>query len=172
MLNLRTIAVVCVAALMFHVKHSAAEDSSPAFDALEQAYQEQVRPLIAKHCDECHSGDLIESQIDLGGMPTFGDVRRLPDTWQRVYDMIRTRQMPPEDSDPLADDDREVVLDWLSKYLPLEAARHDGDPGRVVLRRLNNAEYTNTIRDLTGVDTLECTCSRTRCASRASTRSP
>ncbi|HVW39076.1 MAG TPA: DUF1592 domain-containing protein, partial [Pirellulales bacterium] len=30
-----------------------------------------------------------------------------------------------------------------------------GDPGRVVLRRLNNAEYTYTLRDLTGVESLE-----------------
>ena len=155
MLHLRTVVVACVLSLMFHVKHSTAEDTRPAFDALETTYRQQVRPLIEKHCDECHANDLIESQIDLGGMPTFADVRRSPDTWQRVFDMIRTRQMPPEDAEPLADDNRQVILDWLSKYLPLEAALRDGDPGRVVLRRLNNAEYTNTIRDLTGVDSLD-----------------
>ena len=33
-----------------------------------------------------------------------------------------------------------------------EAAASAGDPGPVVLRRLNNAQYTYTIRDLTGVD--------------------
>src|SRR5206468_12445112 len=33
-----------------------------------------------------------------------------------------------------------------------EAYANAGDPGPVVLRRLNNAEYTYTVRDLTGVD--------------------
>ena len=33
-----------------------------------------------------------------------------------------------------------------------EARKHAGDPGRVLARRLSNAEYNNTIRDLTGVD--------------------
>ena len=34
----------------------------------------------------------------------------------------------------------------------LEAKRNAGDPGRVLARRLSNAEYDYTIRDLTGVD--------------------
>jgi len=33
-----------------------------------------------------------------------------------------------------------------------EARRHEGDPGPVLPRRLSNAEYNNTIRDLTGAD--------------------
>ena len=32
-----------------------------------------------------------------------------------------------------------------------EALAHAGDPGPVLLRRLNNAEFTYTVRDLTGV---------------------
>ena len=39
-------------------------------------------------------------------------------------------------------------------FLTVEAARA-GDPGRVVLRRLSNAEYTQTLRDLTGVASLD-----------------
>jgi hypothetical protein len=38
------------------------------------------------------------------------------------------------------------------RYLRAEALANAGDPGPVGLRRLNNAEYTYTIRDLTGVD--------------------
>ena len=33
-----------------------------------------------------------------------------------------------------------------------EAQLHAGDPGIVLARRLSNAEYDYTIRDLTGVD--------------------
>ena len=35
------------------------------------------------------------------------------------------------------------------------ALEHAGDPGPVVLRRLSNAEYTYTVRDLTGVESLD-----------------
>ena len=33
-----------------------------------------------------------------------------------------------------------------------EARKYAGDPGLVLVRRLSNAEYNNSIRDLTGVD--------------------
>ena len=44
---------------------------------------------------------------------------------------------------------------WVGDYLAVEARAHAGDPGRVVLRRLSNAEYTYTLRDLTGVESLD-----------------
>ncbi len=40
---------------------------------------------------------------------------------------------------------------WVGRYLDFEAHESAGDPGRVVMRRLSNVEYTRTIRDLTGV---------------------
>jgi len=45
-------------------------------------------------------------------------------------------------------------LGWADGVLKTVARAQAGDPGRVVLRRLNNAEYTFTIRDLTGVTSL------------------
>src|SRR5438552_4045347 len=35
---------------------------------------------------------------------------------------------------------------------PKAGLREHPDPGRVTIRRLNRAEYNNTIRDLTGID--------------------
>ena len=40
---------------------------------------------------------------------------------------------------------------WI-KYQALGIDRANPDPGRVTLRRLNRAEYRNTIRDLMGYD--------------------
>jgi len=134
---------------------SAADAKSPAIDGFAPAYTADVRPLIAKYCDDCHSGDLIESQVDLGSFLDFASVRRNPQVWQRVQEMIASRQMPPADAVQFEENEREALLTWLGSYLPREAALLDGDPGRVVLRRLNNAEYTNTLRDLTGVPTLD-----------------
>ena len=48
-------------------------------------------------------------------------------------------------------EDRQALRDWLARYLKAEALAGAGDPGPVVLRRLSNAEYTYTLRDLTGV---------------------
>src|SRR5437762_8298113 len=48
--------------------------------------------------------------------------------------------------------ERRAVLDWLRELREQEALRHAGDPGLVLARRLSNAEFDYTIRDLTGID--------------------
>ena len=47
---------------------------------------------------------------------------------------------------------RQQVIDWIQAMRANEARKNAGDPGRVLARRLSNAEYNYTIRDLTGVD--------------------
>ena len=48
--------------------------------------------------------------------------------------------------------ERQAVMDWVRAMRSSEARKHAGDPGPVLARRLSNAEYNYTIRDLTGVD--------------------
>jgi hypothetical protein len=114
-----------------------------------------ARPLLARYCLECHSGDAAEGEVDLSfthDPATLGKHTRL---LQRVEDMVTSGQMPPPESDQPRDEERRVLAGSLQAFLAAEARAHAGDPGRVVLRRLNNAEYTHTIRDLTGVDSLD-----------------
>ena len=44
------------------------------------------------------------------------------------------------------------MLAWLAPGLRAAIEANAGDPGSVTLRRLTNAEYDATIRDLTGID--------------------
>src|SRR5947209_857135 len=61
--------------------------------------------------------------------------------------------MPPEDAprQPSAAE-RAAVVGWINELREDQARRDAGDPGRTLARRLSNAEYDNTIRDLTGID--------------------
>ena len=47
---------------------------------------------------------------------------------------------------------RRRVVEWFQALRDDEIKRNAGDPGIVLARRLSNAEYNYTIRDLTGVD--------------------
>jgi hypothetical protein len=61
--------------------------------------------------------------------------------------------MPPEEAPRQPEsNERAAVVAWIRDLLDREARRNDGDPGPVLARRLSNAEYDRTIRDLTGVD--------------------
>ncbi|MFM7521556.1 MAG: DUF1587 domain-containing protein, partial [Planctomycetota bacterium] len=110
--------------------------------------------LVKQFCQECHAGDRVEGDVDLAHL-TPEAMRRDVATWQRATEMVVTGQMPPREAAQPTDDQRAAVAGWLQGFLRAEARAHAGDPGRVVLRRLNNAEYTFAIRDLTGLESLE-----------------
>lgn len=114
-----------------------------------------VKPLVARYCHECHAGEAVEGDVDLAADASLADVRRSLGKWQRARDVVHDRQMPPKDAPQPTDAERAVLEGWLADFLRAEAAAHAGDPGAVVLRRLDNAEYTYTIRDLTGVASLD-----------------
>ncbi|HUQ71385.1 MAG TPA: DUF1587 domain-containing protein, partial [Planctomycetaceae bacterium] len=131
-----------------------AEDKEE-FRELQSRYDADVRPLVRQYCEECHGDDLAEADVDFSLVKSFADVRRQPRVWQQVREMLDSGQMPPKDAKQPREDELITLQFWVSDYLTTEAAASAGDPGRVVLRRLNNAEYTYTLRDLTGVATLD-----------------
>src|SRR5205085_3132768 len=59
---------------------------------------------------------------------------------------------PPKGKPRPTPGERQRLIAWARGVLDAEARARAGDPGHVPLRRLSNAEYDCTIRDLTGVD--------------------
>ncbi|HLJ11351.1 MAG TPA: DUF1592 domain-containing protein [Planctomycetaceae bacterium] len=142
-------------AALLCLAHRAPQADEPSFKALEKTYAGEIRPLIARYCHNCHSAKQAEADIDLASFATLADVRSQPKTWQKVREMLESGQMPPKKARQPGEAERTRLKQWVRDYLTVEARAMAGDPGRVVLRRLSNAEYTYTIRDLTGVASLE-----------------
>lgn len=131
---------------------SQADDAALA--SLGDTYKSDVLPLLSKYCYECHSSMTMEADIDLSSFKSLGDVRKRAKVWQKTGEMLDSAQMPPKDAKQPTDAERKTLQQWVRKYLTFEAHARSGDPGRVVLRRLSNAEYTYTLRDLTGIESL------------------
>jgi hypothetical protein len=128
----------------------AGSDDGPVSD-----YESYVRPIVREYCLECHSTEVGEGDIDLERFAGLDDLRADPRLWTKVATVLETGEMPPEESKALPDADRQKLRGWVMSFLKAEAAKHAGDPGPVVLRRLTNAQYTYTLRDLTGIDSLD-----------------
>lgn len=128
----------------------------PATTAADPAddYAKTVRPLVTRYCQNCHSDKRQEADVNLQTFATLADVRKGTKVWQKVAEMLDSGQMPPPEAKQPTDDERTKLKTWVKAFLKDEARAHAGDPGRVVLRRLSNAEYTYTLRDLTGVPAL------------------
>ncbi|MFT5300197.1 MAG: hypothetical protein ACI814_000971, partial [Mariniblastus sp.] len=131
-----------------------AQDDTIAF---EQEYQSTIQPLFKRYCYECHSNDATEADIDLALFQTTVDVQLQINVWLKVRQMLDSGQMPPKDALQSTDDERTRMQKWVRRVLADEATTHAGDPGPLLLRRLNNDEYTYTIGDLTGIESLDPT---------------
>ncbi len=130
----------------------AADAEGPSFARLGEQYAGEVRPLFQRYCVRCHSAKRHEADVNLQSFAALDDVRKAPRTWQKVLEMLDSEQMPPRDAKQPGEAERRRLATWVRAYLRAEAHSQAGDPGPVVLRRLSNAEYNCTVRDLTGVD--------------------
>ena len=123
-----------------------------SFQRIADRYAAQIRPLLKAYCFPCHRSQKPEGDLDLEAFKTLNDARRNPRVWQKLLFMIENAEMPPAESKQLTAAELTTLQNWVRTYLNAEALANAGDPGRVIMRRLSNAEYDNTIRDLTGVD--------------------
>jgi len=129
--------------------------SSPAApaDPLEQRFAARVKPILERYCYACHGAKKQEAALDLSRYTTVKAIANNHRQWELVHERLQAREMPPEDAPRrLEAEERAAVITWIRDLRDREAQRHAGDPGTVLARRLSNAEFDNTVRDLTGVD--------------------
>lgn len=136
-------AAIC---LLLALGHLSAEE------ATEANFRSLVVPFLDTYCLDCHSGDDPKAKFDLGGYTTLKSVIRDHGHWKHVLDRLEAGDMPPKKKQQPSFEERQAIIDWIATLRRQEAERNAGDPGIVLARRLSNAEYDYTIRDLSGVD--------------------
>jgi len=126
---------------------------TPTGDQLEQTFRRTVEPFVQGYCVTCHKGDKPKGDLDLTPYGTVESVAKDYPRWGTVLDRLEEGDMPPKKAKDHPDPKvRAEVVAWIRALRAYEAKRNAGDPGVVLARRLSNAEYDYTIRDLTGVD--------------------
>jgi hypothetical protein len=126
--------------------------AAPADTDVERVFTQTVQPFLNTYCTSCHGGARPAAQLDLRRYSTPAAVVEDFSRWNRVLARLTAREMPPRQANQPPDEARQQVIDWIQAAWAAEARQHDGDPGVVLARRLSNAEYNYTIRDLTGID--------------------
>ena len=121
---------------------------------MERNFTTRARPVLKEYCLGCHSTEKQKGDLDLERFTSFAEVLKHPRVWQGVVEQMALGEMPPKEKPQPTRSQREQLTGWVNSALEVAANARAGDPGPVVLRRLSNAEYTYTLRDLTGVTTL------------------
>ena len=128
-------------------------DGGDAPARLEARFSGTIRPFFQTFCFACHGQDNPEADLDLSAYSSMAAVGNDGNRLGVLIERLESEKMPPKKAKlhPAAGARSEAVA-WLRAVRDYETRQHVGDPGIVLARRLSNAEYNYTIRDLTGVD--------------------
>lgn len=110
-----------------------------------------VQRFIQSHCIECHGDKSKKADLDLKPFADEQAVIKGRKTWERIVEMVVDGEMPPKKRPRPADSEQTAFVHAVHSIFE-KADKGAIDPGRVTVRRLNRAEYNNTIRDLVYVD--------------------
>jgi len=127
-------------------------DEGPA-ERLWQRFEAEVVPVVDRSCVACHGNETQRADLNFQSYTDLDSILADLERWEVAMFHIEDGVMPPEGVDPRPDQTEiQAFVDWVESLLAFDAEATGPNPGRVTLRRLNRAEYNNTIRDLIGVD--------------------
>jgi hypothetical protein len=131
---------------------SAQSAGTPVAGKTSAAFQGQILPMLGKYCTGCHSGAKPKGGLSLANLNDESMVSSNRKVWRRVAEYVESGDMPPEGKPKPSPAEVASLLGWITANLTKAECGRETDPGQITVRRLNRAEYNNTIRDLIGVD--------------------
>ena len=107
-----------------------------------------LKPFLENYCLQCHGAEKQKGdrRFDLLGadLKNHDDAESL----QEILDQLNLGEMPPEEEKQPSSEELKTIVAELTETLQRARTAARENSGRAVLRRLNRAEYRNTIRDL------------------------
>jgi len=113
-------------------------------------FETDIAPVFNKYCVGCHSGAQPKADIMLK-FKDENDARSRMATndefWDKVTTMVGSGLMPPATvKNRPSDQERKLLVDWIKNDMLTIGGKPD--PGPMIVHRLNNREYANSIREL------------------------
>ncbi|MEM7011744.1 MAG: DUF1592 domain-containing protein, partial [Verrucomicrobiota bacterium] len=98
--------------------------------------------FLDQHCLRCHGGEKVKGKVDFTKADYVADAH----LWEKVADVLKYEEMPPEDEPQPSEDERAEFLEWYhAHFVDVDPRAADFKP-----RRLSAKEYENTMETLFG----------------------
>ena len=104
-----------------------------------------------QYCFQCHSNATKVGGMNLEQLTSRFSIGESFQQWQKVADALDGMKMPPPGTPQPSNALRSHASAWIRTELNSYIRKHEGDPGRVTVRRLTSGEYAYAIEDLTGL---------------------
>jgi hypothetical protein len=151
--SLSRFAVLCTASAALSAVAAEAPAAPPAGPVSGPVtLHDHIRPVLEQYCFDCHNDKKQKGDVNLLSIadnPKLEDNRKV---WEKVAEVVEGGDMPPEKKPQPNDGQRDLMVKFIDGQLSKADCNGPVNPGKVTIRRLNRQEYTNTIRDLMGVN--------------------
>src|SRR5262245_6822918 len=145
MKNFRSFIAIAASVLVL----SAFPSSGQSGQSLEE-FSKSVSPILTGTCAQCHNDRLASGGFSVAGLSD--SVVQHREEWEKILRRVQAGEMPPSSAARPSDAALRAFTNAIHAELDRVDAAVKPDPGRVTARRLNRNEYSNTIRDLLGVE--------------------
>jgi hypothetical protein len=150
MRNCSTFILILLACVTISCRIWAADETVAQLDG---RFNSTIKPFLQTYCVTCHGKEKTEAELALTTYSSMAAVVKDGSRLSLLLERLEAEEMPPKKAKlhpPMAA--RRQAIDWFQAVRDYETQRNAGDPGIVLARRLSNAEYDYTVRDLIGVD--------------------
>ena len=114
----------------------------------EVRFPKKHQTFFKTHCLDCHDTETQEGEVDLETLSFTITTIEQAERWQKVMNVLNSGEMPPEDSERPAGNEKADFLDDLAHTMVSARKSLSDSGGRITMRRLNRREYQNTIEQL------------------------
>ena len=107
-------------------------------------YQSVVRPLLRKYCFDCHGEETQKGRIRYDLITEYKSSDQ--HLWTLVHENLADAEMPPDNKAQPTDEERQIILDWITEQAANALAENAN-----AQRRLNRREFSAALQDVTGL---------------------
>ena len=118
--------------------------------SLDEDFEVQAQPVLQKYCAGCHGEKKQKAGIRFDEVNPDATTGPDVEVWHATRDMLNRGDMPPKKAAQPTAAERRALLSWVEGFLDKAARANEGERAPV-LRRLNKAQYTNSLQDLLGL---------------------
>jgi hypothetical protein len=113
------------------------------------SFADDASTFFKTHCVKCHGAGKPKGDLRLSTLTWLPADSKNVEVWQAIVDRVEASEMPPEKQPQPSDRERVAFLNVLRGRITAAAVRNSK---QVVLRRLNRAQFRNSLRDLLHID--------------------
>ncbi|MSV32956.1 MAG: DUF1592 domain-containing protein [Bryobacterales bacterium] len=111
----------------------------------------ETQGFLKGYCVACHQGAKPSGGFNAAKLTTLQTMMEEPRKWSRMLARVRDNEMPPKGAPTPSMEKREAFTAYVEETMKTAACADGIAPRPALLRRLNRAEYSSTVRDLLNI---------------------